>query len=138
MALDYRATTLKRGTTLIHFLLAVRRQELNKAKDIVMKPFFWQTTYGGRPDEKLDQPDDVGRASPNTGGYGGLIWKPAIEEADGDAAFICKGLGRHSHVPGMTRWHDRVFQGESLQGPLSGERSPSFDTNPEKSSRSWT
>jgi len=52
-----------------------------------------------------------------------------IEEADGDAAFIAKGLGDIARAQGMTQVaRDSGLSRESLYKALSGERSPSFDT----------
>lgn len=52
-----------------------------------------------------------------------------IEEADGDAAFIAKGLGDIARAQGMTQVaRDSGLSRESLYEALSGERSPSFDT----------
>jgi probable addiction module antidote protein len=52
-----------------------------------------------------------------------------IEEADGDASFIAKGLGDIARAQGMTQVaRDSGLSRESLYKALSGERSPSFDT----------
>lgn len=52
-----------------------------------------------------------------------------IEEADGNAAFIAKGLGDIARAKGMTRVaRDAGLSRESLYKALSGERSPGFDT----------
>jgi probable addiction module antidote protein len=52
-----------------------------------------------------------------------------FEEADGDAAFIAKGLGDIARAKGMTQVaRDAGLSRESLYKALSGERTPSFDT----------
>ena len=52
-----------------------------------------------------------------------------IEEADGDAAFIAKGLGDIARAKGMTQVaRDAGLSRESLYKALSGDRSPGFDT----------
>jgi probable addiction module antidote protein len=52
-----------------------------------------------------------------------------IEEANGDAAFIAKGLGDIARAKGMSRVaRDAGLSRESLYKALSGERSPGFDT----------
>ena len=52
-----------------------------------------------------------------------------IEEADGDAALIAKGLGDSARAQGMTQVaRDSGLSRESLYKALSGVRSPSFDT----------
>ena len=58
-----------------------------------------------------------------------LIWKPCLEEADGDAAFIAKALGDIARAKGMAQVaRDAGLSRESLYKALSGERSPGFDT----------
>ena len=53
----------------------------------------------------------------------------ALEEADGDAAFVAKALGDIARVKGMTQVaRDTGLSRESLYKALSGERSPGFDT----------
>lgn len=52
-----------------------------------------------------------------------------IEEADGDVAFIAKTMGTIARAQGMTKVaKDSGLSRESLYKPLSGDRSPSFDT----------
>lgn len=52
-----------------------------------------------------------------------------IEEADGDAAFIAKSLGDIARAKGMTQVaRVSVLSRESLYKELSGECSPSFET----------
>ena len=52
-----------------------------------------------------------------------------IEEADGNAAFIAKGLGDIARAKGMTQVaRDAGLSRESLYKALSGDRSPGFDT----------
>lgn len=52
-----------------------------------------------------------------------------IEEANGDAAFIAKGLGDIARAKGMSQVaRDSGLSRESLYKALSGERSPGFDT----------
>jgi len=53
----------------------------------------------------------------------------AIEESDGDAAFIAKALGDIARAKGMSQVaRDAGLSRESLYKALSGERSPGFDT----------
>ncbi len=53
----------------------------------------------------------------------------AIEEADGDAAFIAKALGDIARAKGMSQVaRDAGLSRESLYKALSGERTPGFDT----------
>ena len=53
----------------------------------------------------------------------------ALEEADGDAAFVAKALGDIARAKGMTQVaRDTGLSRESLYKALSGERSPGFDT----------
>lgn len=53
----------------------------------------------------------------------------AIEEANGDAAFVAKALGDITRAKGMTLVaRETGLSRESLYKALSGERSPSFDT----------
>jgi probable addiction module antidote protein len=53
----------------------------------------------------------------------------AIEEANGDAAFIAKALGDIARAKGMAQVaRDAGLSRESLYKALSGERSPGFDT----------
>ena len=55
--------------------------------------------------------------------------KAALEEANGDAAFIAKGLGDIARAKGMSQVaRDSGLSRESLYKALSGERSPDFDT----------
>ena len=52
-----------------------------------------------------------------------------FEEADGDAAFIAKGLGDIARAKGMTQVaRDAGLSRESLYKALSGERSQGFET----------
>ena len=52
-----------------------------------------------------------------------------LEEADGDAAFVAKGLGDIARAKGMAEVaRDAGLSRESLYKALSGERTPSFDT----------
>ena len=52
-----------------------------------------------------------------------------LEEADGDAAFIAKGLGDIARARGMSQVaRDAGLSRESLYKALSGERTPGFDT----------
>ncbi len=52
-----------------------------------------------------------------------------LEEANGDAAFIAKGLGDIARAKGMTQVaRDAGLSRESLYKALSGERTPGFDT----------
>jgi probable addiction module antidote protein len=52
-----------------------------------------------------------------------------LEEANGDAAFIAKGLGDIARAKGMaTVARDAGLSRESLYKALSGDRSPDFDT----------
>ncbi len=52
-----------------------------------------------------------------------------IQESDGDAAFIAKGLGDIARAKGMTQVaRESGLSRESLYKALSGYRSPSFDT----------
>ena len=52
-----------------------------------------------------------------------------LEEANGDAALIAKGLGDIARAKGMTQVaHDAGLSRESLYKALSGERTPGFDT----------
>ena len=53
----------------------------------------------------------------------------AIEEADGDAAFIAKALGDIARAKGMSQVAcDAGLSRESLYKALSGDRNPSLDT----------
>ena len=53
----------------------------------------------------------------------------AIEEADGDTAFIAKALGDIARAKGMSRVAcDAGLSRESLYKALSGERNPTLDT----------
>ncbi len=53
----------------------------------------------------------------------------AIEEADGDAAFIAKALGDIARSKGMSQVAcDAGLSRESLYKALSGNRNPSLDT----------
>jgi probable addiction module antidote protein len=53
----------------------------------------------------------------------------AIDEANGDAAFIAKALGDIARAKGMTQIaRESGLSRESLYKALSGERSPEFDT----------
>ena len=53
----------------------------------------------------------------------------AIEESDGDAAFIAKALGDIARAKGMAQIaRETGLSRESLYKALSGERSPGFDT----------
>ena len=53
----------------------------------------------------------------------------AIEEADGDAAFVAKALGDMARARGMAQVAtDTGLSRESLYKALSGERNPTFDT----------
>jgi probable addiction module antidote protein len=53
----------------------------------------------------------------------------ALEEADGDAAFVAKALGDIARAKGMARVAaDAGLSRESLYKALSGERSPGLDT----------
>ena len=53
----------------------------------------------------------------------------AIEEAQGDAAFVAKALGDIARAKGMSQVaRDAGLSRESLYKALSGERTPSFDT----------
>jgi probable addiction module antidote protein len=53
----------------------------------------------------------------------------ALEEADGDAAFVAKALGDIARARGMSQVaRDAGLSRESLYKALSGERSPGFDT----------
>ncbi|HTJ55013.1 MAG TPA: addiction module antidote protein [Nitrosospira sp.] len=53
----------------------------------------------------------------------------AIDEANGDAAFIAKALGNIARAKGMTQIaRESGLSRESLYKALSGERSPEFDT----------
>ena len=53
----------------------------------------------------------------------------AIEEADGDAAFIAKALGNIARAKGMSQVaSDAGLSRESLYKALSGERNPTLDT----------
>jgi len=52
-----------------------------------------------------------------------------LEEANGDAAFVAKGLGDIARARGMAQVaRDAGLSRESLYKALSGERSPGFDT----------
>lgn len=52
-----------------------------------------------------------------------------LEEADGNAVFIVKGLGDIARAKGMAQvGRDSGLSRESLNKALSGERSPDFDT----------
>ncbi|MCJ7526063.1 MAG: putative addiction module antidote protein [Candidatus Aminicenantes bacterium] len=56
-------------------------------------------------------------------------FEACLEEANGDAAFIAKGLGDIARAKGMTQVaRDAGLSRESLYKALSGERSPGFDT----------
>jgi probable addiction module antidote protein len=53
----------------------------------------------------------------------------AIDEANGDAAFIAKALGDIARAKGMAQVaRDAGLSRESLYKALSGERTPAFDT----------
>ena len=53
----------------------------------------------------------------------------AIEEADGDAAFVAKALGDIARSKGMSQVAcDAGLSRESLYKALSGDRNPSLDT----------
>jgi probable addiction module antidote protein len=53
----------------------------------------------------------------------------ALEEADGDAAFVARALGDIARAKGMSLVaRDAGLSRESLYKALSGERSPGFDT----------
>ncbi len=53
----------------------------------------------------------------------------AMEEADGDAAFVAKALGDIARARGMAQVaSDAGLSRESLYKALSGERIPTFDT----------
>ena len=53
----------------------------------------------------------------------------ALEEADGDAAFVAKALGDIARAKGMSQVaRDAGLSRESLYKALSGDRSPGFDT----------
>ena len=53
----------------------------------------------------------------------------AMEEADGDAAFIAKALGDIARAKGMSQVAcDAGLSRESLYKALSGDRNPSLDT----------
>ena len=53
----------------------------------------------------------------------------AIEEADGDAAFVAKALGDIARSKGMSQVaFDAGLSRESLYKALSGDRNPSLDT----------
>ena len=53
----------------------------------------------------------------------------AIEEADGDAAFVAKALGDIARARGMAQVAtDAGLSREILYKALSGERNPTFDT----------
>jgi probable addiction module antidote protein len=53
----------------------------------------------------------------------------ALEEAEGDAAFVAKALGDIARAKGMTQVaRDAGLSRESLYKALSGERSPDFET----------
>ena len=53
----------------------------------------------------------------------------AIDEANGDAAFIAKALGDIARAKGVTQIaRESGLSRESLYKALSGERSPEFDT----------
>jgi probable addiction module antidote protein len=53
----------------------------------------------------------------------------AMEEANGDAAFIAKALGDIARARGMAQVaRDAGLSRESLYKALSGERTPAFDT----------
>jgi len=53
----------------------------------------------------------------------------AIEEADGDAAFIAKALGDVARAKGMSQVAGEAgLSRESLYKALSGERNPTLDT----------
>ena len=53
----------------------------------------------------------------------------AMEEANGDAAFVAKALGNIARAKGMSQIaRDTGLSRESLYKALSGERNPSFDT----------
>jgi probable addiction module antidote protein len=53
----------------------------------------------------------------------------ALEEAEGDAAFVAKALGDIARAKGMTQVaRDAGLSRESLYKALSGERSPDFAT----------
>ena len=56
-------------------------------------------------------------------------FEACLEEADGDAAFIAKALGDIARARGMSQVaRDAGLSRESLYKPLSGERSPDFET----------
>ncbi|SFU43767.1 addiction module antidote protein [Nitrosospira multiformis] len=53
----------------------------------------------------------------------------AMEEADGDAAFIARALGDIARAKGMTQIaRESGLSRESLYKALSGDRSPEFET----------
>ncbi len=53
----------------------------------------------------------------------------AIEEANGDAAFVAKALGDIARAKGMTQIaRETGLSRESLYKALSGERNPEFST----------
>lgn len=53
----------------------------------------------------------------------------AIEESEGDAAFVAKALGDIARAKGMTQIaRDTGLSRESLYKALSGERNPEFST----------
>jgi len=53
----------------------------------------------------------------------------AIEEAQGDAAFVAKALGDIARAKGMSQVaRDAGLSRESLYKALSGDRTPSFET----------
>ena len=65
-------------------------------------------------------------------------FEACLEEANGDAAFIAKGLGDIARAKGMTQVaRDAGLSRESLYKALSGERSPGFDTNLESLAGAW-
>lgn len=52
-----------------------------------------------------------------------------MEEAGGDVAFVARALGNIARAKGMSQVaRDAGLSRESLYRPLSGDRSPSFDT----------
>ncbi len=56
-------------------------------------------------------------------------FEACLEEANGDAAFIAKGLGDIARAKGMSRVaREAGVSRESLYKALSGDRVPSFDT----------
>jgi len=58
-----------------------------------------------------------------------LYLDACIEESEGDAAFIAKGLGDIARARGMSQVaKDAGLSRESLYKALSGERSPDFAT----------